>query len=73
MAKSPDSIKKVCGVKKVNKMSNEVCLKELARLESMKDFNSRYQQEIRERLNILKEAALAKQAKKTEKFGKAVT
>ena len=79
MAKNPDSIKKVCGVKKVNKMSNEICLKELARLErgnkdksgnDCPDRGSKYQLEIRERLNILKAEALAKEVKKTEKFGK---
>ena len=54
MSKNPGSIKKVCNVKKVNKMSKEVCNKELARLEGFKDFNSKYSQEIQARLADLK-------------------
>ena len=53
MAKQGTKIEKVCGVKKVNKMSKEVCQKELARLDKFGDFNSKYSQEIKARLAIL--------------------
>jgi len=61
MAKNPDSIKKVCGVRKVNKMSKSVCEAEISRLDNahknkdgvnMGD-SSKYKAEVQARLATL--------------------